>query len=161
MDVGVVGRLSIDRLLPVRILILVEDQPVGRIPGTGRDEAGRNAVLCKSLFTNLQVLLRVQYFDRTRGAIESGSGREAENRLAGLSFFGGDQDHAIRALRAIDGGGVGILEDRDALDVGRVDGSEGAHAAKLADAAFGGGVGSQVTVLAEVVVLRRKGHAVD
>ena len=44
--------------------------------------------------------------------------------LAGLTVLGGDQDHTVRALGAIDGRSGSVLEDFHADDIGRVEGSQ-------------------------------------
>ena len=80
--------------------------------------------------------------------------------VARLTFLGGDEHHAVGTAGTIEGGGCGVLEHRDVLDVVGVDGGdvavvghavehdEGAHGgvdgAETADADGGGGAGLAV-----------------
>ena len=51
---------------------------------------------------------------------------EVHDRGAAGTALGGDDDNTVSGTGTVDGGGGGVLQDVDALDIGRVDGVDGA-----------------------------------
>ena len=62
---------------------------------------------------------------------------EVRGGRALVALLGGDYDNAVGCARTVDGGGGGVLEDGEALDVVRVDGRQGVAGAAHAVIADG------------------------
>ena len=90
-------------------------------------------------------LFRIEELDE-RGFVHLGDavfhrGGDVELAVA-LPLLGRDQDDAVRSVGAVNGGGGGILEDGDGLDVVRVD--EGHRTDGIGGPVDGAGVGSGI-----------------
>jgi hypothetical protein len=83
------------------------------------------AVVLRALVEDLDVLFRVEHRNRFRRLLPAVVGAERDVRLAGAPAFRGDHHDAVRAARAVDRGGGGILQDVDRLDLVRVDAGDG------------------------------------
>ena len=99
--------------------------PVGALAQCGRvgqlgigDEAGRGAA-----FVHQDgVLLGVEQANLLPGLLNAVVGIVGHlGRLALGALLGRHEDHPVSTPRAVDGGGGGVLQDGDALDVGRVE----------------------------------------
>ena len=99
--------------------------PVGAFAQCGRvgqlgvgDEAGRGA----ALIHEDGVLLGVEQANLLPGLLDAVVGIVGHlGRLALGALLGRHEDHPVSTPRAVDGGGGGVLQDGDALDVGRVE----------------------------------------
>ena len=134
-------RREVARLLTAaadrKVIVLIESRagdlvdPVGPAPVLRRVEARRTLRIARGEIVPVvevaDELLRVHQIE------VAGEFRDAEfslgrdRRLRGDALPRGDDNHAVGAARAVDGRRRGVLEDRDLLDVGRVDVVQVAH----------------------------------
>ena len=127
---GVVHR---GRALVVRFL-----HPVGTLPGTVLDglvQAGRqdarpvgqgDTLVLEHQVQSVHVLLRIQEVGHLGDVLLTVVSVVGKDRTAFLTLLGGHEDNAVRSTRTVDGGGGGVLEDVDGLDVGGVQGAQAA-----------------------------------
>ena len=84
--------------------------------------AGRDAGVAQVLPAGLHELARVGagiFLDAAR--VDALVHLEVEAQFAGRTFLGGDEDDTVRSTVAVEGARSGILQHRQALDVGRID----------------------------------------
>ena len=68
-----------------------------------------------------RVLIGVRRLQEPGDLLETGRGRQRDGGLADLAAAGRDENDAVRAPHAEDGRGGGVFQDRDVLDLVRVD----------------------------------------
>lgn len=157
--IGGVGGAADQVVLPVGRSGGVPEHQVGGVQGGGLD-----AVVMEGFFSHGQVLLLIEeidgFGDIAGGLVNGGFGRSGPCP----ALFGGDQHHAASAPTAVDGGGIGVFEDFDALDIQGVDIRQGALAGvgKGARRANGGiGKGNAVDQEERLAALRDAVLAAD
>ena len=69
----------------------------------------------------LHELVEIEHFQLLGDITVVQAGAETHGRTLLVSHLGGDQDDAVGAERAVNGGGGSVLEDLDALDIHRVE----------------------------------------
>ena len=126
-DIGYLSRASQQFFLPVGIAV--------RIPGAvdviGSGRVFRDAVVGESLGAHGQVLAGVHQLHEARDFAVSFGGVQGKGGFSGPAFFGGDQHDPVGPARSVDGRGVGIFQDLQALDVSGVQAVQRAGGGRL------------------------------
>src|SRR5256886_6626527 len=120
-----------DHVVPVGVageqLRLLRLQPVAElsIRRVARRVAELGVVIVERLLPEIEPLRRVQHVVALRKLLNASGHPILDRRLGRAAATGLNQRHTVGGLHAVHGRGRRILEDRDALDVVRVDGPQG------------------------------------
>src|SRR2546430_9251448 len=120
-----------DHVVPVGVageqLRLLRLQPVAElsIRRVARRVAELGVVIVERLLPEIEPLRRVQHLVALRKVLHARGHPILDRRLGRPAATGLNQHHTVGGLHAVHGRGRRILEDRDALDVVRVDGPQG------------------------------------
>ena len=99
----------------------VHDAPIEFGAEDGREIRGREPVVLLCGVDYFDILLRVQHLRNDGRVLPADIAVVADLDIAFLALLGGHQDDAVRGSGAIDSRRCRILQDVDALDVGRVE----------------------------------------
>ena len=125
---------DIDCVVRVRRIDVTDGiQPVGPLEGAGLDvivqrriqDAGPvDGILAHvegDLVLDVHILLGVQEFGHPLDILDSVEAIISDDILVALTLLGRDEDDTVRTTRTVDSAGSRVLEDVNALDVGRVE----------------------------------------
>src|SRR3954470_18466948 len=103
-------RLCPEKLrIPVGVFGGVEQLQIG--PAVDCVRRKDDIVISRGFPAHSQVLLRIEKFWPDSAQRDTGIGRDIKGWLAGLAFFGRNEDDTVDTLAAVDGSGIRVSQD--------------------------------------------------